>query len=257
MKIIITGASEGIGKTMALAFAKRGASLALFARRQDLLNQVALECKKLGSPVVHIEAVDITQSQAFREGLEKSFQSMGGITHFIANAGMSGRSHPKKDSWHEVKKCLELNVMATFDGIEWVKAKMVQQGSGVIVGVSSVAGTRGLPDSGAYSASKSALTKYLESLRLDLAPYHVDVLTIAPGFIDTPLTKANKGKMLFLMDATEAGEIFAKEILQKKRLIVAPWQYRYIMMFLRWMPDPIYDLLMRLVMIRIRGKKAA
>lgn len=254
-KVIITGASDGIGKTMAHAFARRGASLGLIARRKELLDQVAAECKNLGAPLVAVEAIDITNSDVFRTSLKSISDQLGGVSYFVANAGMAGRSHPKRDSWNEVRKCLELNVMAAFDGIEWAKALFVTQGFGVIVGVSSVAGTRGLPDSGAYSASKSALTKYLESLRVDLSPYGVDVVTISPGYIDTPLSRKNKGKMLFLMDADRAGEIFVKGILKKKRLIVAPWQYSYVMMFMRWMPDPIYDLVMRFAMRMIRGKK--
>lgn len=255
LRIIITGSSDGIGKTLARAFARRGAKLGLIARRKELLEELAKELKQLGSPQVEWAAVDVTDSAAQRAALEKIDATLGGATHFIANAGVSGRSHPEKDSYAEAKKCLDVNVNAAIDGIEFMKAKMVARGTGFLIGVSSVAGTRGLPDSGVYSASKAALTVYLESLRVDVRPYGVKVLTIAPGFISTALTAQNKGKLPFIISAEKAGEIFARAVLREKRFIVAPWQFSFLIVLMRWMPDCLYDWIMGRVMGSFRGPR--
>ncbi len=251
--IVITGASDGIGKTMAIEFAKQGARLGLVARRKELLESLAKELRTLGSPEVLIEVVDVTDFAAQRAALERFEKSFGGITHLILNAGISSRTDPFRDMFDDMKKCLDVNLMAAVNAAEWMKPRMVARKSGTIAGVSSVAGNRGLPDSGAYSTSKAALTTYLESLRVDIASYGVRVLTIVPGYIRTELTKKNRGAMPFLMNADQAGRIFARGVLQGKRVIVAPWQYKFVISLMRMIPDWLYDLLIGHYMRGVRG----
>lgn len=252
--IVITGASDGIGKAMAIEFAKRGARIGLIARRKPLLEALATELRTLGARDVRIEAVDVTNFPAQRAALENFETAFGGITHLILNAGIGGRTQPRVDSWEDVKQCLDVNVMATLNAAEWMKPRMVARRSGTIAGVSSIAAYRGLPDSGAYSTSKAALTTYLESLRVDLAHHGVRVLTIAPGYVRTELTKKNKGSMPFLMDVTEAGKVFARGVLTGKRVIVAPWPYKIMMAGMRIMPVWLYDLLIGKFMHGVRGE---
>jgi short-subunit dehydrogenase len=252
--IVITGASDGIGKAMAVEFAKSGARLGLIARRKELLEGLATELCTLGSPEVLVEAVDVTNFPAQRLALERFEKAFGGITHLVLNAGVSGRSDPRKDAWEGIKLTLDVNVMAALNAAEWMKPRMVERRSGTIAGVSSVAATRGLPDSGAYSASKAALTSYLESLRVDTARYGVRVLTVAPGFIRTALTAKNKGEMPFLMGADRAGQIFARGILAGEKFIVAPWQFKPIIYFLRRMPIWFYDFVVGKFMGGVRGE---
>lgn len=254
-KVIITGASDGIGKAMAEAFARRGAKLGLIARRGEILETLKSDLMKLGSPQVEIAPLDVTDSAKFRRELERLDTALGGANHFIANAGIADVSRPLADNWERTKKLLDVNVMAACDGLEFMKAKMVARRSGTLSGVSSVAGTRGLPDSGAYCASKAALTTYLESLRVDLRPYGVKVCTIAPGFIHTALTKKNRGTMPFVIQAEPAGEIFVKGLIRGEKWIVAPWQYRWIIRLLRYMPIWFYDLVLALAMGSVRGSR--
>jgi short-subunit dehydrogenase len=251
--IVITGASDGIGKSMAYEFAKQGARIGLVARRKELLESLAKELRSLGSPEVLVEAVDVTDFAAQRAALERFEVSFGGITHLILNAGVGARTNPFKDMWDDVKKCLDVNLMAALNAAEWMKPKMVARKSGTIAGVSSIAAYRGLPDSGAYSTSKAALTTYLESLRVDTAKYGVRVLTIAPGYIRTELTKKNKGAMPFLMDVDQAGQVFARGVLAGKRVIVAPWQFKIAIGLMRIMPVWLYDFLIGKFMHGVRG----
>jgi NAD(P)-dependent dehydrogenase (short-subunit alcohol dehydrogenase family) len=190
-----------------------------------------------------------------RQALEKFEARFGGITHLVLNAGITGRSDPRVDSWEDVRRCLDVNLMAAANAAEWMKPRMVARKSGSIIGVSSIAAYRGLPDSGAYSASKAALTTYLESLRVDLARFGVHVITIAPGYIRTALTRKNRGKMPFLMDPEDAGRIFVREVLAGKKLIVAPRPYRFAISILRMIPNWLYDFLIGRFMYGVRGEK--
>lgn len=253
--VVITGASDGIGKAMALTFAKKGARLGLIARRKELLVTLSQELLALGAREVRVSALDVTDFTAQRAALEEFERSFGGISHLVLNAGISGRSAPDEDCWDDIKRCLDVNVMAALNAAEWMKPRMAARRSGTIAGVSSVAATRGLPDSGAYSASKAALTTYLESLRLDLAPYGVRVVIIAPGFIRTALTADNSGDMPFLMDVVEAGRIFAEGILKGAKVVVAPWQYVWLIRALRILPNWLYDPLVTWFMTRVRGER--
>lgn len=251
--VVITGASDGIGKAMAIAFAQKGARIGLIARRKELLDALAVELRKSGAAEVKVVAVDVTDFAAQRSALEQMERDFKGITHLVLNAGISGRTVAEEDSWSEMERCLTVNLMAALNAAEWMKPRMVARKGGTIAGVSSIAGVRGLPDSGAYSCSKAGLTNYLESLRVDLAPYGIDVVTIAPGYIRTVLTSTNRGAMPFLMDADEAGRIFAAGVLKGKKLVVAPWQYLWVMRVLNLMPNWIYDPLVSRFMKKVRG----
>lgn len=253
LAVVITGASDGIGKTMALEFARKGARLGLMARRKELLETLAIELRKEGAEEVLIEVLDVTRFSDQRGALERFDSRFGGITHLILNAGIGGRSNLYTDSWEGLRECLDVNLYAAINAAEWMKPRMVARKSGTIAGVTSVAAFRGLPDSGAYSASKAGLGTYLESLRVDLAPLGVRVLTIAPGYIRTALTARNKGKMPFLMDAEEAGKIFARAVLRGNRIIVAPWPFRFVIGLMRVMPVWIYDFLIGKFMVGVRG----
>jgi short-subunit dehydrogenase len=251
--IVITGASDGIGKAMAEEFARQGARLGLIARRKELLEKLAGELRVLGASEVLVEALDVTDFTGQRAALERLDSAFGGITHLVLNAGIAGRASPWNDSWDEIKKCLDVNLMAAVNAAEWMKPRMVERKSGTIVGVSSVAAYRGLPDSGAYSMSKAGFTTYLESLRVDLAKYGVRVLTIAPGYIDTALTKRNTGKMPFLLDAATAGKIFAQGVLDGRRLMVSPWPFKLLIFTMKNLPVWLYDFIIGRYMRNVRG----
>ncbi|MEK7690805.1 MAG: SDR family NAD(P)-dependent oxidoreductase, partial [Bdellovibrionota bacterium] len=210
---LITGASDGIGAALARTLARRGYSLGLVARRGELLEQVAADCRLLGAPRVAIGVVDVADFDRARAEYARLDVELGGVGGFVANAGIAADGEPKRDDGQVVRKVMAVNVVAAMDGIEFFKPRMVARGFGILAGVTSVAAARGLPLSGPYSASKAALFAYLESLRADVYPYGVSVVNIAPGFIDTPMTKGNPFKMPFLARSDQAAELFADDLL--------------------------------------------
>jgi short-subunit dehydrogenase len=250
--VILTGASDGIGKAVAYEFARRGFALGLLARREELLLEVKAECEKLGSPQVLIEVCDVSNEEHFEKTLLKLDDAFSGADIFIANAGVTGRTSFAPDAWKQVKHTLTINVMAAIHGLEVMKLRMIARNKGILCGVSSVAGARGMPTAGAYSTSKAALTTYLESMRIDLLPYGVSVVTIAPGFIDTPMTKLNKGTMPFITTPEKAARIFVNGIIAKKRWIVAPRPYRFLYPILQMLPRSLFDFILKRAYASIR-----
>jgi short-subunit dehydrogenase len=169
-------------------------------------------------------------------------QQVGEVDVVIACAGISaGTLTEQTDDFGVFKAIFETNVMATVSTFEPFVPQMIKRQSGTLVGIASVAGVRGLPGAGAYSASKSAVTTYCESLRLELKPYNVGVVTIAPGYIRTEMTAKNPYQMPFLMDA----EVFATKALtaiqQNKTYVVIPWQMGVVGKLMRLLPNWLYD----------------
>lgn len=251
--VIITGASDGIGKAMALEFSRKGWSLGLLARRTELLEKVRAECLKAGARQVCFRTADVADEKAFEAALDGLDQELRGATAFIANAGITGRSSTGPDAWSSAKRILEVNVLSAIHGLEHMKLKMLARGRGTLAGVSSIAGARGMPTSGAYATSKAALTNHLEGLRVDLKPHGIAVVTIVPGFIRTSLTTHNKGKMPFLMEVDDAARVFVSGVIAKKAWSIAPAPFRIIYPLIQMLPRSWFDFLMSRMYRTIRG----
>jgi short-subunit dehydrogenase len=239
-KVIITGASSGIGRALALEYAGRGATLGLIARRADMLAQLAASL-----PVrSYTYAVDVTDARSLAEAAEDFTTRAGCPDIVIANAGVSAGTltGDAEDNavFAEVIAINVIGMMLTFQ--PFVEA-MRQQRGGILVGIASIAGFRGLPGAAAYSASKAAAISYLESLRVELRSSGISVVTICPGYIDTSMTSRNPYRMPFLMDAAVAASKMAAAITARKRFYVLPWQMALVGWVLRLLPRPLYDLL--------------
>ena len=238
--VIITGASSGIGRALAMEYGARGATLGLIARRADLLALLAASL-----PVrSYTYAVDVTDAGALAMAAQEFVASVGTPDVVIANAGVSAGTLTGKPEDNAVfQEILAINVtgmMLTFQ--PFVEA-MKRQRKGVLVGIASVAGFRGLPGAAAYSASKAAVISYLESLRVELRGSGVSVVTICPGYVATPMTSKNPYRMPFLIDAGVAASKMARAIAARKRFYVLPWQMALVGWVLRRLPRPLYDLL--------------
>ncbi len=242
MKVFITGASSGIGEAFARYYASLGATLGLVARRGELLEKIAA-----GLPVpVATYAADVRDADALARAAEDFIERFGVPDIVIANAGVSrGTLTELKEDGPAFKAILEINVLGLLYTFQPFVHAMKARGNGSLVGVASIAGVRGLPGAGAYSASKAAAISYLESLRVEMKPLGIDVTTIAPGYIKTPMTDVNSYAMPFLMDADIAVAKMARAIANKRRFVVVPWQMGWLARFMRFIPPFLWDWAMK------------
>ncbi|MBK6751371.1 MAG: SDR family NAD(P)-dependent oxidoreductase [Acidobacteria bacterium] len=240
-KIFLTGASSGIGEALAIAMAKRGATIGLLARRGELLDKLKKHCEKAGG-TARVFACDVTDEDAVLAAANEFFAEFDRIDILIANAGIGGNNAETRALQPlAVKKVIDINLMGAVNSVHAVLPRMLKKGSGQIVAISSLAGFRGLPRSAAYSASKAGMTAFFESVRLDVKHQGVDVTIIQPGFIKTPLTSGREAKMPFLMELDDAIPHFLKAIEKKKRFAAFPWQLATVVRAGKFMPSWLYD----------------
>ncbi|MBK7422213.1 MAG: SDR family oxidoreductase [Propionivibrio sp.] len=245
-KVFITGASSGIGSALARQYAQQGAFLGLAARRGKQLQALAETLTSAGATQVHCYPLDVADAAALRSAAEDFIARLGVPDIVIANAGVSvGTLTECAEDLEVIKRVLEINVYgmaATFSPFIAAMRQASKDGKpGRLVGIASVAGIRGLPGAEAYSASKAAAITYLESLRLELRSSGIKVVTIAPGYIETPMTAINPYRMPFLLPADEAARRFARAIERGTSYTVIPWQMGVVARLLRLLPNALYD----------------
>ncbi len=244
MRAIITGASTGIGHALAHELAKRGYDLALLARRAELLEGLASELRVHGRKAIAI-ACDVVDAAAVHEAVQRAQTELGGTFDLaIANAGVSIPSHATRFKLDDAEQMIRVNVLGLMYLYDAVIPSMVEQQSGRFVGVASIAGLRGLPTSGPYSASKAAVQAFLEAARIELKPHGVGVTIVNPGFVATPMTEKNRFRMPFLMQAGDAAAVIAKGIERGARVIEFPRPMSLLMRFVRYIPDALYERIM-------------
>jgi len=240
LKVFITGASSGIGLALAEEYVKRGAVLGLVARRADSL--AAFAARHPQSSIL-IYPADVRDADALADAARRFIAENGPADIIIANAGMSRGAltgHGDLDTFRTVMDVNYFGMVATFEPFV---ASMTAARRGTLVGIASVAGVRGLPGGGAYSASKSAVAKYLEALRVEMRPLGVAVVTIAPGYVRSEMTAHNPYRMPFLMDADRFAAKTADAIERKVRYATFPWQMRIAGMLMHALPRWLYDAL--------------
>ena len=240
-RIFITGASTGIGAALARHYAGAQTEVGLLARRRDLLE--ALAASLPGRSAVY--AADVTDPPAIRAAAGDFLRRFGTPDLVIANAGISvGTRGEDIEDVEKLRRVLEVNVAGLAATLAAFAPAMRAAGTGTLCGIASVAGFRGLPGAGAYSSSKAAAIAWLEALRAELAGSGVAVVTICPGYIDTPMTQVNRYRMPFLISAEDAARRFARAIAAKRRLAVIPWQMALASLALRALPGWLYDRVM-------------
>lgn len=240
-RILLTGASSGIGAALAVAMAERGAALGLVARRRGLLDELKQRCENAGGKA-EVFCADVRDEAALTECAAEFRGRFGGIDIMIANAGIGGNNEKCRSLQPDaVREVIETNLMGAVNAVHAVLPEMLRANSGHLVAISSLAGFRGLPRSAAYSASKAAMTNYFESIRLDTADKGIAVTIIRPGFIKTPLTSGRDAKMPFLMELDAAVPQFLRAIERKKAFAAFPWQLAMIVRLGRLMPAWLYD----------------
>ena len=237
----ITGASSGIGQALALRFHQAGYRLALVARRTSEVKTWA-SAQKISPDSYEIYSADVSVTDSIVAAGRDCIARQGLPDVVIANAGISvGMDTAVLSDIDVMARTFATNnigMAATFQ--PFVDA-MVQRGSGILVGIGSVAGIRGLPGHGAYCASKAAVISYCESLRGELRPHGVRVVTVSPGYIDTPLTQQNRYSMPFLMQPADFADRAFRTIQAGVSYRVIPWQMGVVAKLLRMLPNPLFD----------------
>jgi short-subunit dehydrogenase len=240
LRVVITGASSGIGAALAREYGRRGATLGLIARRAEALQRMLRE---LACPVA-VYPADVRDAAAVSAAARDFHASFGGADVVIASAGVSaGTLTERAEDYAVFQEIFDINVMGMVNTFAPFIAHMRDAGAGTLVGIASVAGFRGLPGASAYSASKAAAITYLESIRVELRASGISVVTICPGYIATAMTQNNPYPMPFLMPADQAARCMARAIDRRKRYVVIPWQMGVVGALLKIMPRPIYDVL--------------
>ncbi len=240
LRVVITGASSGIGLALARHYLRRGGVVAAIARRAELLRDLADEF----SGRVHVYPLDVRDAGDMQASAADFMARRGVPDIVIANAGVSVGTLTRYAEDNDIfQHVMDINVLGAVKTFQPFVEAMRQAGRGRMVGIASVAGFRGLSGLGAYSSSKAALISYLESLRLDLHGSGVKVVTICPGYIKTPMTDINPYSMPFLLPVEVAARRIARKIERGCSFAVVPWQMALVGRLMKLLPNWLFDFL--------------
>lgn len=236
--LVITGASSGIGLALTRHYLVRGVKVAALARRTELLQSLLEEFPSQ----LYCYSLDVRDTEAMQQAAEDFMRQVGIPDVVIANAGVSvGTLTEFPADIDAFQQVMDINVLGMVKTFQPFVAAMRAAQRGKLVGIASVAGVRGLPGASAYSASKAAAISYLESLRVELRNTGVQVVTICPGYIRTPMTAVNSYPMPFILEASDAAQRMAKVIATGTSLAVIPWQMGIVAWLLKHLPNWLYD----------------
>jgi short-subunit dehydrogenase len=241
-RAVVTGATSGLGRELAVQLGRRGWRVAITGRRADALKETArLVTDAGGEPLILVGSVTDDDEVRAHSALIK--ESWGGLDWAILNAGVSESMDAKRFSAELVRWTFDANVLGVCRWLEAVLPGMIAEGSGVVAGVASLAAFRGLPESGPYCASKAALVTLLESARVDLRGTGVDVVTVCPGFVKSEITGRNDPRaMPFLMETADGAAAILRGIDARRRVVHFPWRLSYPTKYvLAACPDFLYD----------------
>jgi short-subunit dehydrogenase len=242
--VFITGASSGLGAALAEYIATRGARVGLIARRAAELERVATRLRALpGAPAVGVALGDVRSAAHIQAAVVALEQSVGPCDVLVANAGIHRATPGDQFDVAAVQDVIATNLAGVVNTLGAVLPGMVQRRRGHVVAVASVAALQGLPDSGAYSASKAGVVALMEGLRIDLARVGVRVTTVCPGYIDTPMVAANPHKF-FVLSPPEAARRTARAIERNRAECWFPWPTLLLARLGRLLPRRWYTRLM-------------
>jgi len=242
--VFITGASSGIGQALALRYAQAGWRLALVARRAEVIQAWAGE-QGLSADDCVAYAADVSDIESITAAGRACIAAQGLPDVVVANAGVSlGVDTAYAEDLAVMQQVLATNVIGMAATFQPFILPMRERGSGGLVGIASVAGIRGLPGHGAYCASKAAVISYCESLRGELRSSGVKVMTVAPGYVATPLTSKNPYGMPFLMRPEAFAERAYRAIAAGVSYRVIPWQMGVVAKLMRLLPNAVFDRVM-------------
>jgi short-subunit dehydrogenase len=237
---VITGASSGLGAEMARQLAKAGWKVGLTARRLEELEAVASSIRLEGGTAC-VAVADSAEPESIREAFRTFVEELGPVDLLIANAGMGLGTSARDFSGERFERMVRVNLVGVGHAIEAVLPSMIERGQGQIVGISSLAGFRGLPGSAGYSATKAGLSALLEGLRPELKRLGIAVTTVHPGYVRTPMTADQSNFKPLLMDADRAVRIILRGIADRRSRVDFPWRMAAFLHLVRLIPDSLYD----------------
>lgn len=249
--VVITGASSGIGADLASLLASWGARLALVARRKEKLEALRAECEGLGAEAV-IFGADVADEAAMLAMRDAVLERFGHADIVIGNAGVGGLNPATDFSLEVHRRIVETNCVGLANTLIPFVPSMIARGQGQLVGVSSLAAFRGLPNAASYSSTKAQQAVFLESLRVDLRRHGIAVSSIHPGFVETPMTQHDEFRMPFMVPVRRSSLLVARAIARRRAVYLYPWPMRLLTWVNRHLPRFVYDRLIP----RLSGQKS-
>jgi NAD(P)-dependent dehydrogenase (short-subunit alcohol dehydrogenase family) len=242
--ILITGASSGIGRALAIEYGRRGAHVAVSARREAELVALCQEIRAAGGRA-DLLVCDVADAHAAHALARRAEEALGSLDMVIANAGVGTPTHASRLTLEGVVRTVDVNVRGAMATLVGAIPTMLAQQRGHLVGVSSLAGRRALPGTADYNASKAALSVFLEGLAIDLEPAGISVTDVQPGFVDTAMTRQNDFRMPFLWDAEEAARYVVDRLDRASHMIAFPLPLRLLTRLSQLLPLPVYAAITR------------
>jgi short-subunit dehydrogenase len=242
---IVTGASSGIGRALALRLGASGFHVGLIARRHDELEAAARAIMAAGG-VAAIAVADVSDRAALRAAVARVEDRLGPADVMVANAGFGVPTQLDPLNTADVEQTFRVNVLGVVYSVEAVLPEMLARRRGQLVAISSLAAFKGLPGESAYCASKAAVNAYMEGLRIELRARGVVVTTVCPGFVQTPMSQMNVAAMPFLMSADAAARRITRLIIRRRGGVIRfPLGMALLMSLVARLPDAVVGRLLR------------
>lgn len=239
---LITGASSGLGRGLALWLAERGVEVYAAARRNAEL-EILRDAGRRTSGSITPVLLDVSDSEAVLSTVRVLDAKVGGLELVVANAGITAVTDARNIDWGAVERVIDTNVKGAAATLTAALPGMVARNRGHLVGVSSMARHRGLPQHAAYAASKAFLSCFLEGLRVDLHATNVDVTCLQPGFVKTPRNERSRYKMPFLMELDQGVEEMGAAIVRREREYSFPWTTKTAVKVISMLPNSVFDVM--------------
>jgi short-subunit dehydrogenase len=233
---VITGASSGIGRALASALAEQGAKVGLIARREEALKDMCHKIRGNGGQCAMARA-DVSIREEVVPAIHLLAEQLGPVGLLIANAGVGMPTLLDPMNVIDIETMFKVNVLGVVYSIEAVLSQMLAQRRGCLAAISSLAAYKGMPGESAYCASKAAVNTYMEGLRIHLRQEGIQVTTICPGFVRTPMIAANEFHMPFIMEPDRAATLIVGALVRGTKVYNFPWQTGLLMRAARWLPD--------------------